>query len=137
MEIPENVINKTLYIKAKDVADKTYKRNSVYKSMFTVKKYKELGGKYKKSDDDKDKGTSLWLKQQWLSVEDYLDGNKISCGSDKLGKNLCRPLFKQGENILTIKDVIKIHGEDKVRQIIKQKKKNMNKKIDWTNLKMI
>ena len=44
--IPDNVLNKDLYKKAKKIADETYKKNSAYKSMFLVKKYMDLGGKY-------------------------------------------------------------------------------------------
>ena len=38
--------DKKLYEQAKEIADKTYKKSSAYKSGFIVKKYKELGGTY-------------------------------------------------------------------------------------------
>ncbi len=66
MDIPENVINKDLYKKAKKKADATYKRNSAYKSMFLVKTYKELGGKYKGKKSGQ--GLDRWYKEKW---EDY------------------------------------------------------------------
>ena len=42
MEIPENIIDKSLYKKAKKKADETYKRPSAYKSMYIQKVYKDL-----------------------------------------------------------------------------------------------
>ena len=43
----ENAINKSLYRKAKGIADKVYDKHSAYKSMFISKKYMEMGGKFK------------------------------------------------------------------------------------------
>ena len=45
--IPDNIIDKSKYRKAKKKADETYKKPSAYKSMFIQKVYKELGGRYK------------------------------------------------------------------------------------------
>ena len=39
--------NKKLWKKAKAWADRTYKRNSAYKSLGQSKHYKKLGGKWK------------------------------------------------------------------------------------------
>jgi len=43
-KIPKNVENPTLYKEARKIADNTYERPSAYKSMYIVRKYKELGG---------------------------------------------------------------------------------------------
>ena len=48
-------LNAALYAKAKKMADAVYDRPSAYKSGFIVKKYKEMGGKYK--DDGQEKKT--------------------------------------------------------------------------------
>lgn len=129
----KNILNPNLYKKAKEIADITYKRNGAYKSMFIVKKYKELGGKYK---EDKKNNTGLWLEQKWVSVEDYLNNNIVECGSNKIGNNLCRPLFKKGQNILTVKDIIKLHSKKKIKEVINKKKKNMNLRINWETLEL-
>lgn len=129
----KNILNPNLYKKAKEIADITYKRNGAYKSMFIVKKYKELGGKYK---EDKKNNTGLWLEQKWVSVEDYLNGDIVECGSNKIGNNLCRPLFKKGQNILTVKDIIKLHSKKKIKEVINKKKKNMNLRINWETLEL-
>jgi len=59
-------LNPELYNKSKEIADKTYKKSSAYKSGFIVKKYKELGGTY--LDDNKPKNLKRWYEEQWISV---------------------------------------------------------------------
>ena len=63
------VENPKLYEKAKQIADEKYIKPSAYKSGFIVKTYKELGGKYK--DDNKEKELERWFKEDWKDV-----GNK-------------------------------------------------------------
>ena len=130
--IPKNVLNPILYKKARIIADKTYKRHSAYKSMFLVKTYQELGGKYR----NKTEGLKRWRKQQWVSMENYINGDFIECGSDSIGKNVCRPLYKQGEDILTASEVLNKHGKKAIRNIIKEKKRNMNKYLNWETLEL-
>ena len=55
MAIP---IDTELYEKAKAMADKIYKKHSAYKSGWIVKKYKELGGRYK---DDGERKLKRWF----------------------------------------------------------------------------
>jgi len=127
--IPDNVIDKKLYKKAKRIADKTYKRSGAYKSMFIVKKYKELGGRYK---DKKTSNLSQWRNENWISLEDYLKGDIIPCGSDDIGKNVCRPLKRiNSKTPPTVKEVIENLGKDKIKDIIKKKKNNMDSRINW------
>ena len=54
---------------AKQLADRTYKTHSAYKSGFIVSTYKRLGGRY--ADDSKPKNLKRWYKEQWYDV-----GNK-------------------------------------------------------------
>ena len=62
MSSPEP-INKKLYAEIKQVADEKYKTHGAYKSAWIVKKYKELGGKYK---GKKDQLLKLILKIMFL-----------------------------------------------------------------------
>ena len=57
----------SLYLKAKKISDKTYKKPSAYKSGFIQKKYKELGGEYK---DDGDKPLKRWFQEKWEDIGD-------------------------------------------------------------------
>jgi hypothetical protein len=59
-------LNTALYAKAKKIADAVYDRPSAYKSGFIVKKYKEMGGKYK--EDGKEKKLKRWFKEEWANI---------------------------------------------------------------------
>ena len=59
-------LNLELYNKAKEIANKIYKKSSAYKSGFIVKKYKELGGTY--LDDNKPKNLKRWYEEKWKDV---------------------------------------------------------------------
>ena len=60
----DNIVNKKLYEKAKQDANKVYERHSAYKSMYIQKRYKELGGKYKTEKKKKGK-TDRWNDEKW------------------------------------------------------------------------
>lgn len=134
MNIPENVLNPEIYKKARKIADETYKRAGAYKNMFLVRKYQELGGKYKGKKTNK---LMKWRQEKWISVEDYLNGKKVACGDDKIGSNVCRPTKRiDSKTPITIDEVIKKHGKSAVEKIIKKKLKNMNLRINWNTLKI-
>jgi len=59
-------INKDIYERVKTYADLIYKKPSAYKSGYIVKKYKELGGKYR--DDDQPKNLERWFKEDWKDI---------------------------------------------------------------------
>lgn len=63
MPIP---INKTLYEKARKIADKVYSHPSAYKSGYIVKTYKDMGGKYR--EDNKPKTLKRWFKEKWGDI---------------------------------------------------------------------
>jgi hypothetical protein len=60
------VLDKSLYDSVKRKADEIYKKPSAYKSGYIVKKYKELGGRYK--DDKEPKNLKRWFREQWKDV---------------------------------------------------------------------
>ncbi len=60
------VVDKELYQKAREEADRVYSKASAYKSGFIVKKYKELGGRY--VDDNTPKALDRWFREQWTSI---------------------------------------------------------------------
>ena len=63
MPIP---INKTLYNKARKIADKVYAHPSAYKSGFIVKTYKDMGGKY--IEDNRPRTLKRWFKEKWGDI---------------------------------------------------------------------
>jgi hypothetical protein len=133
INIPENVLNPELYKKAKETADKKYKKHGAYKSMFLVSEYKRLGGKYSgKKLAKKEKGVTRWIEEEWIQVIPFLkNGKKIMCGSgaDKKG---CRPSKRISDKTpITIQELLKIHSKELLIKLAEEKKKDMNKRINW------
>jgi hypothetical protein len=115
------------YKQAKKEADIKYKRHSLYKSLFIHKRYKELSGKIIPSN----KGAERWLKEKWISVDDYLDGKIVVCGNAKENTG-CRPSIRINKDTpITIEETLKKHGKKKVRELSNIKKKNPDNKINW------
>ena len=63
---PGIVLNPILWKKARNLADKIYKKPSAYKSGYITKKYKELGGEFKCCNETKT-GLSRWYKENWVN----------------------------------------------------------------------
>jgi len=123
-------LNKSLYASAKRDADKIYgKKTSAYKSMYIQKKYQQLGGKYSK------KGSNLknWRDEKWIQVLPFLtQGKRIECGDAGRGKKSCRPTKKIDDKTpITINELIKIHGKNKLIEIARKKVNNMDKRVNW------
>ena len=137
IKIPNNVKNPALYKRARKIADESYgKKTSAYKNMFLVKKYKELGGSY--SGEKTDKGVNRWNKEKWIQVTPFLEsGKKIACGFGEGGKG-CRPSKRiDKQTPTTIQELVKKHGKEPLLRLAKEKKKDMNKRVLWNNLKIV
>jgi hypothetical protein len=65
MKVPDKVLNKDLWKKARKEADKKYDKPSAYKSGYIVQRYKELGGKFK--GEKTKKGLTRWFKEEWVN----------------------------------------------------------------------
>jgi hypothetical protein len=63
MPIPVDTL---LYQQVKEYADSIYSKSSAYKSGFIVKKYKELGGRYK--NNNKEKNLKRWFRENWKDI---------------------------------------------------------------------
>ena len=125
----ENAVNKSLYRKAKGIADKVYDKHSAYKSMFISKKYMEMGGKFKGKSVGR---LSAWRTEKWVQVVPFLEsGKKVVCGEGSNTKG-CRPTKRINKDTpITIDELIKIHGKKKLLELAKKKKKNMDLRINW------
>jgi hypothetical protein len=131
MNIPDNVLNPSLYKKAKAEADKKYKRpTSAYKSMYISKRYQEMGGKYK---GKKESQTERWRKEEWVQIVPYVEKNKkIACGSQNKKNKACRPLKKVNKDTPpTMNEIVKKFGKVKVNNLAKKKNKNMKGRLNW------
>ena len=129
--IPENVNNPELYKKAKKEADEKFdEKTSAYRSMWLVKRYKELGGTYTGKKKDR---TKQWRKEEWIQVKPYVEKNqKIECGSDNREDKACRPFEKVNEDTpITIHEIVKKWGKEKVIELASKKVKDMDGKLNW------
>jgi hypothetical protein len=132
MDIPNNVINKKLYAEVKKEISKKMPKSSAYRSGLIVKTYKDRGGTYKGVKPKKGGLKSWFKKEKWINVLEYLKGNIVTCSQEGIDTSACRPLNKGDRGVLTIKDVIKKHGKEKVKTLAEKKKKNLNLKINWS-----
>lgn len=108
-------IDTELYERAKEQIYAIYKKPSAYRSGAVVKKYKELGGRYK--DDDKPKDLKRWFKEDWT------DANKV------LGIKNAYPVLRPTKKITNktpalLQDIplSKLKKQSKLKQIIKGNK---------------
>lgn len=59
-------INKKLWMRVKREADMVYKKHSAYKSGWIVKRYKELGGKFRRMSKALDaRPLARWFAEDW------------------------------------------------------------------------
>ena len=62
-------IDKHLYKRAKEMADDVFEKPSAFKSGYIVKKYKDLGGRYR-GQKPRDQGLTRWFKEEWGDIGD-------------------------------------------------------------------
>jgi hypothetical protein len=132
-EIPDNIVDKDLYIEAKNKADKIYKSHGLYKSANINKEYQRLNGRYRNEKPDRNEGIQRWLDERWISILPYLlDGEIKQCGSLNNQLIACRPLYRiTGDTPITIGELIKKHGKSLLINLAKEKDKNPNIRINW------
>jgi hypothetical protein len=131
-------LDKKIYDKAKEIADKTYKKHSAYKSMFLISKYEELGGRIN-PEAKKKSGTEKWNKEVWKNLTPLATGNikKIkdlpACGmkGKKQGKlpSICRPTKKIDSKTPTLAQE---YTKGQIKKALEIKKKG--KTINWKEL---
>ena len=131
-------LDKSIYLKAKKMADEKFEKHSAYKSMYLVKEYERLGGKINpKLKKDR---LSIWNKEQWKNLTPYalgLTNNKFefACGDapkkQKKIPSICRPTKKIN------KDTTSLAQEFTKKQIIKALEiKKKGKRINWDKLQL-
>lgn len=139
MSIPDNIINKQLYEAVKADADKVYKRAGLFKSAWIQREYVKRGGKYSGTKPSSSTGLNRWLKKEkWIAIIPYLTkGETIQCGSVEGKMIACRPLIRANDKTpITLPELIKLHGKDKILELARYKEKNPTSRINWKNAKI-
>lgn len=88
--------NQKLYDEVKKEVYSKNKKHSLFRSALIQKIYRERGGTYEDTKNPK-MNINKWFKQQWISLNDFLRGKNIPCGSSNTEEKykeypLCRPL---------------------------------------------
>lgn len=158
MSVPENVLDKELYKKVKKEAKQKFERwPSAYGSAWLVKRYKKRGGRYssrrgsrrglkrssrlrmsKRSRKGtrkgfKKSGVLRWMEEQWIQVVPYLNNGTIrKCGGKNKQTKACRPLHRINDKTpITIGELVKLHGKDKVLRLARKKNRDMDGRLFW------
>lgn len=128
-KVPDNVMDKELYLKIKmEIAKSLKTRWSAYASGLLVKKYKEKGGRYsdKKKDDE---GIGRWFKEEWINICKSDPPKKIvRCGRKKENEEypVCRPYKRINEKTPTTFEEM---NKKEIKKICQEKKKDPTKKL--------
>ena len=141
IKIPDNVVHPNLYKEAFKQARESYDRPSAYRSMFIVRKYKDLGGKYKDPSTKKEaeelakkrRRTKIWRDEMWVQIKPYVkEDKKVKCGAGDEGK-ACRPLKEVagGDDQMTMDEIVKKWGKEKVLELTEKKIDDMDGRLDW------
>jgi len=103
-----------LYQEVKEEVYQEQPKHSLFRSARIQKEYQERGGKYLGS---KSEGIPKWFNEKWISLNDYVRGEILKCGSSDTEKKygeypLCRPL-----------EIAKKLGKENIQKMIKEKDK--------------
>jgi len=155
--MPGHPLNKKLYESVKTEAKQRFKRwPSLYGSAWLTKEYKRRGGTYssspsptptrkspsrrsptKRSPSRSPKnatvGVNRWFREEWIQVVPYVKhGKKVACGSKKDAAKACRP-FKRitDQTPITIPELVKIHGKEKLLNMAQKKINDMDGRLYW------
>jgi hypothetical protein len=109
-----------LYQEVKEEIYKEQPKHSLYRSARIQKEYQEKGGEYLGSKTD---GIPKWFNEKWISLNDYIRGEILPCGSSNTEKKydeypLCRPL-----------NIAKKLGKENIKKMIKEKDKLKEKTL--------
>lgn len=114
------------YKTAKRKADAKFKeKTGAYKSMFIVREYKKLGGKFTGSKP-KDKGLSRWVKEKWQRPGGKPCGRNEKEVKQGKKKSICRPTRKvTSKTPKTAKEL----GSKEMARRVRKKQRAPNKTV--------
>lgn len=129
MNVPKNVFDKELYIKARTtVKGRVQVWPSAYASGQLVKEYKRLGGRYRGKRSASKEPLNRWYREQWVNVcKRGSTGGYSKCGrkaSSKRSYPYCRPLRRISKSTpMTVGELRRKWGSKKIGELCKKKRK--------------
>lgn len=137
--IPDNVINKSLYMEIKDKIKREHKKNNkrwgAYSSGHLVKEYKKRGGKYRQNNSPKK--LSRWFDEKWIDVCEYPKIKK--CGRKTINSRdfpYCRPLYRVNKKTpITVKE-LSLYQKQKLCKEKRIIEKENSRKYRYNKLKI-
>lgn len=127
--VPSNVLDKNLYIKARNKVKKRVKVwPSAYASGQLVQEYKKLGGRYSGKKGSKDKAPlDRWYKEKWVNVCKPKGRGYEKCGRKQSKVReypYCRPSVRVTKQTpMTVSEIVKKDGKEKLQKLCKTKRK--------------
>lgn len=128
-------LDNKLYEKVKTEAKKKFKRYpSIYASSWITREYVKRGGKYNISKSKNETtGQKRWFKEKWVQIVPYItQGKIIECGAKNKDPKACRPLKRvTKETPITMNEIIRKHGKEKVLKLARKKNRDMKGRLSW------
>ena len=127
-KLPDNVVDKKLYLKIKTKIQKEVKRKKrkwgAYDSGRLVREYKKEGGKYKGKTKGKQSKSKLdrWYKEKWIDACKWPKKSPCGRSKEKRGITYCRPSIKV--NSQTPKTIQQFTKKEIKSKCLKKKKNN-------------
>lgn len=120
-------LDKSIYMKAKEIVYKNYDKPSAYRSMALVKKYKDMGGRLE--DEKKEGGTRDWLVDRWVNLTPFAEGLTSDRFQYKCGERAPR---QKGPSVCRPSSEVKRYSKAQIRKAVGLK--SDIKVIDWKSL---
>lgn len=130
MSVPSNVIDKELYIKARNTVKARVKVwPSAYASGQLVTEYKRIGGRYRGTRAASREPLDRWYREEWVNVcKRDSRGNYAKCGrkaSSKRAYPYCRPLRRISRATpMTVGELQHKWGSQKIAELCARKRRD-------------
>lgn len=116
-----------LYESIKERVYKQQPKHSLFRSAQIVKQYKKAGGEFEE-DEKTPMNINKWFKQRWISINDFVRGDIVPCGSSDTQKKfneypVCRPL-----------NIAQLLTKQQMNKLIKEKNKLKEKQLITENV---
>lgn len=129
MSVPSNVIDKELYIRARETVKRRVKVwPSAYASGQLVTEYKRLGGRYSGSRAASKEPLDRWYREEWVNVcKRGSTGGYAKCGRSASSKReypYCRPLRRISKATpMTVGELREKWGSRKIAELCARKRR--------------